>query len=135
MQGSLLDLGDDVGLAPLSGHVTRTELAHGAWIDHRPSWITASDTVLEHLLHEVTWVAERRRMYDRVVDVPRLIAWYDAGDALPHDVLVDARSALSTYYRPELGEPFVDRRQGVEDPLGDLPGRGDDHDHHEVRLQ
>ena len=106
-QGSLLDLGDDVGLAPLSGHVTRTELAHGAWIDHRPSWITASDTVLEHLLHEVTWVAERRRMYDRVVDVPRLIAWYDAGDALPHDVLVDARSALSTYYRPELGEPFV----------------------------
>ena len=65
MQGSLLDLGDDVGLAPLSGHVTRTELAHGAWIDHRPSWITASDTVLEHLLHEVTWVAERRRMFVR----------------------------------------------------------------------
>jgi alkylated DNA repair dioxygenase AlkB len=42
-----------------------------------------------------------------VVDVPRLVAWYDAPDPLPHPVLADARAALSAYYRPELGEPFV----------------------------
>jgi alkylated DNA repair dioxygenase AlkB len=107
VQPSLLDLGDDVRLAPLTRHVTRTVLDHGAWVDHRPGWVQASDAVLDELLHGVPWVAERRRMYDRVVEVPRLIAWYDHGDALPHPVLADARAALSAYYRPELGEPFV----------------------------
>ncbi len=107
VQASLLDLGDDVRLGRLTGQVARTDLGRGAWVDHRPGWVESSDTVLDHLLHEVPWVAERRRMYDRVVDVPRLIAWYDAGDALPHPVLADARAALSAYYSPELGEPFV----------------------------
>ncbi|MFN8148802.1 MAG: alpha-ketoglutarate-dependent dioxygenase AlkB [Candidatus Nanopelagicales bacterium] len=107
LQGSLLDLADDVRLAALTGRVQRTELSRGAWVDHRPGWVQGSDAVLEVLLHEVPWVAERRRMYDRVVDVPRLIAWYDGDAALPHPLLADARAALSAYYRPELGEPFV----------------------------
>lgn len=107
VQPSLLDLGDDVRLGRLSGSVVRTVLERGAWVDHRPGWVESSDVVLESLLHDVAWVAEQRRMYDRVVDVPRLIAWYDAGAPLPHPVLADARAALSAYYRPELGEPFV----------------------------
>jgi alkylated DNA repair dioxygenase AlkB len=107
VQGSLLDLGEQARLSALSGRVQRTALDHGAWVDHRPGWIEASDSVLEQLLDQVPWVAERRRMYDRVVDVPRLISWYDGGDPLPHPVLADARAALSAYYAPELGEPFV----------------------------
>ena len=46
-------------------------------------------------------------MYDGVVDVPRLLHTYGIGDALPHPALVEARDALSAYYAPELGEPFV----------------------------
>ncbi|HET7902903.1 MAG TPA: alpha-ketoglutarate-dependent dioxygenase AlkB [Candidatus Nanopelagicales bacterium] len=107
LQGSLLDLSDDVRLGALSGRVERTVLAHGAWVDHRPGWVQGSDAVLDVLLHDVPWVAERRRMYDRVVDVPRLISWYDGDAPLPHPLLADARAALSAYYRPELGEPFV----------------------------
>ncbi len=107
LQGSLLDLADDVRLGRLAGQVRRTPLAHGAWVDHRPGWVSGSDAVLEVLLHEVPWVAERRRMYDRVVDVPRLISWYDGEAVLPHPLLADARAALSAYYRPELREPFV----------------------------
>jgi alkylated DNA repair dioxygenase AlkB len=107
LQGSLLDLGDDPRITPLSGRVERTVLDHGAWVDHRPGWVASSDTVLEQLIADVPWVAERRRMYDRVVDVPRLIAWFDVAAPLPHPVLADARAALSAYYRPELGEPFV----------------------------
>jgi alkylated DNA repair dioxygenase AlkB len=106
-QPSLLDLADEVRLGPLRAHVRRTPLAHGAWVDHRPGWVEGSDTVLESLLHDIPWRSERRRMYDRVVAVPRLIAWYDAGTALPHPVLADARAALSAHYLPELGEPFT----------------------------
>ena len=46
-------------------------------------------------------------MYDRMVAVPRLVAWYDESSRLPHRVLIDARAALSAFYRPELGEPFT----------------------------
>ena len=107
LQGSLLDLADDARLGPLTGRVRRTPLAHGAWVDHRPGWVEGSDAVLDRLLVDVPWRAERRRMYDRVVDVPRLVAWYDDDVALPHAVLGDARAALSAYYAPELGEPFT----------------------------
>ena len=106
LQGSLLDLDDDVRLGALSGQVTRSQLAHGAWVDHRPGWVGGLDAVLEALLTRVPWRSEQRRMYDRVVAVPRLVAWFGAGEHLPHPVLVDARAALSSFYRPELGEPF-----------------------------
>ena len=107
VQASLLDLADEVRLGPLSGRVQRTPLTHGAWVDHRPGWIEGSDSVLDSLLRDVPWRAERRRMYDRVVAVPRLIAWYDEDASLPHPVLAGARAALSAFYRPELGEPFT----------------------------
>jgi alkylated DNA repair dioxygenase AlkB len=46
-------------------------------------------------------------MYDRVVDVPRLLKFYGAGEVLPHPVLAQARERLSDHYRDELGEPFT----------------------------
>jgi alkylated DNA repair dioxygenase AlkB len=107
VQASLLDLADEVRLGTLTGRVERTGLAHGAWVDHRPGWIEGSDTVLDTLLRGIAWRSERRRMYDRVVAVPRLVAWYDESAPLPHPVLSGARAALSTFYRPELGEPFT----------------------------
>jgi alkylated DNA repair dioxygenase AlkB len=45
-------------------------------------------------------------MYERVVDVPRLLCFYDEHDQLPHASLGQAREALSRHYRTELGEPF-----------------------------
>lgn len=46
-------------------------------------------------------------MYDSNVRVPRLLARYAQGEALPHPVLDEARSALNAHYIEELGEPFV----------------------------
>jgi alkylated DNA repair dioxygenase AlkB len=46
-------------------------------------------------------------MYERMVDVPRLLKFYDEGELLPHPVLVEARETLSRWYAAELGEPFV----------------------------
>src|SRR5690242_6506336 len=104
LQGSLLDAADEVTVGPLGGTVRRTVLSHGAWVDVRPGWITGADELFERLLHAVPWKAERRRMYDRVVDVPRLLKFYEQGEPLPDPVLATAREALSGHYAQE---PFT----------------------------
>jgi alkylated DNA repair dioxygenase AlkB len=117
-QGSLLDgLADDPGCdAPAAGDaaivrpladIRRHALTHGAWVDHAPGWLRGSDELFLRLQDAVPWRAERREMYDRVVDVPRLVCSYGVGDALPDASLVEARDALNEYYGDELGESFV----------------------------
>ncbi|MFI1337100.1 alpha-ketoglutarate-dependent dioxygenase AlkB [Streptomyces sp. NPDC020845] len=106
LQGSLFDQADDIRLGPL-GDMRRTVLGDGAWIDLLPGWLSGADALFTHLADEVPWRAERRHMYDQVVDVPRLLAFYGADDPLPHPVLDEARAALSAHYTTELGEPFT----------------------------
>jgi alkylated DNA repair dioxygenase AlkB len=105
-QGSLLDCGDEVAPGPLESSVRRTRLDRGAWVDVRPGWIGGADTLFDRLIDAVPWRAERRRMYDRVVDVPRLLAFYDEGEVLPDPALDEARRELNAHYVEELGEPF-----------------------------
>ena len=107
LQGSLLDLGDQIALGRVGEGMTRRHLTHGAWLDVRPGWLTAGDRLLEDLVHEVPWQAERRQMYDSVVDVPRLTRFYAEGEPLPRPILAQARDALSAHYSGELGEPFT----------------------------
>ncbi|MER5943619.1 alpha-ketoglutarate-dependent dioxygenase AlkB [Streptomyces sp. NPDC001928] len=106
LQGSLFDQTDELRLGSLAG-IRRTRLALGAWIDVLPGWLSGADALFEQLASEVPWRAERRTMYDHVVDVPRLLAFYGADDALPHPVLTQARDTLSAHYVEELGEPFT----------------------------
>ncbi|MEV4255378.1 alpha-ketoglutarate-dependent dioxygenase AlkB [Spirillospora sp. NPDC049652] len=105
-QGSLLDVGTEGGPRELGASVRRTRLAHGAWVDLRPGWLAGADALFTRLMADVPWRAERRRMYERVVDVPRLLAFYGETDPLPDPVLDEARDLLSAHYRDELGEPF-----------------------------
>ena len=107
LQGSLLDVADHLELRSLTGGLQRTVLTRGAWVDYRPGWLGGADELFDHLHHGVPWHAERREMYERMVDVPRLLKFYGEGEPLPHPVLVEAREQLSRHYRPELGEPFV----------------------------
>ncbi|MFE9682316.1 alpha-ketoglutarate-dependent dioxygenase AlkB [Streptomyces sp. NPDC006285] len=106
LQGSLFDQSDAVRLGPLTG-LRRTVLGDGAWIDLLPGWLRGADDLFARLADEVPWRAERRQMYEQVVDVPRLLAFYGADDPLPHAVLDEARDALSAHYADELGEPFT----------------------------
>ena len=94
-------------LGELCGRVRRTVLTDGAWVDVRPGWVTRADDLFVRLVKEVPWYAERRQMYDRVVDVPRLLKFYGESDPLPDPVLVEARERLSAHYAAELGEPFT----------------------------
>ncbi|WP_062993479.1 alpha-ketoglutarate-dependent dioxygenase AlkB [Nocardia anaemiae] len=105
LQGSLLDGFGDIEVGGLDG-VHRTELTRGAWVDVLPGWLSGADVLFERLVDEVPWHAERRPMYDRVVDVPRLLCFYEEGAQLPDPALDEAREALTAHYREELGEPF-----------------------------
>jgi alkylated DNA repair dioxygenase AlkB len=84
----------------------RHQLAGGAWVDVARGWLIEPDDVFTTLVNDVPWRAERRRMYDRIVDVPRLVYTYMIGEELPHSSLTAARDALTAHYLPELGEPF-----------------------------
>jgi alkylated DNA repair dioxygenase AlkB len=107
LQGSLLDTADEIELRTLSAGLQRTELSRGAWVDYRPGWLSGADRLFDLLHHKVPWHAERREMYERMVDVPRLLKFYDEGESLPHPVLTRARETLSDWYADELGERFV----------------------------
>ena len=134
-QASLFDTASDtVGAGPLDA-VQRRVLSRGAWVDHLPGWFAGADEMFAHLVRDVPWHAERREMYDGVVDVPRLLAPYAAGEPLPHPALEAARDALSAHYAAELGEPFMTTgmcyyRDGRDSVAwhGDNVGRGRHHD-------
>jgi alkylated DNA repair dioxygenase AlkB len=106
-QPSLLDSGDAVGIPALTPGDERTLLAGGAWVELRRNWVSGSDRLFDHLSEVVPWRAERRRMYDRVLDVPRLVCFYDEEQQLPDPALETMRAALSEGYGAELGEPFA----------------------------
>ena len=106
-QGSLLDGDAGPEVAELGDTVQRTELSQGAWLDVRPGWVTGADALFLRLQADVPWRAERREMYDRMVDVPRLVCFYDVDDVLPDPALDVARDSLSAHYATELGEPFT----------------------------
>ncbi len=105
-QASLLDVGQEFGLGSLD-RLERTDLAHGAWLDVLPGWVSGADALFGRLLAAVPWRAERRGMYDRVVDVPRLLCQYGEGESLPDPALDQARRALNGRYRRDLGEPLA----------------------------
>jgi alkylated DNA repair dioxygenase AlkB len=106
VQESLLDVAGEPALGALAGAVRRVPLARGAWVDLRPGWLEGSAAVFGALIEAVPWRAERRHMYDRVVDVPRLLCFYGEGEPLPNPLLTAALDALNAHYAAELGEPF-----------------------------
>lgn len=96
-QGSLFDS------APPLRDIERTELTLGAWVDFCPGWASDADALFLQLRDQVPWKAERRYMYDKIVDVPRLVKFYEADESLPHPALSEMRDALNRHYQ---AEPF-----------------------------
>lgn len=113
-------------------HNERRQLGNGAFIDIRSGWLAGGGDLLDALLSTVPWRTERRAMYDRVVDVPRLVSFYDLTiDDPPHPQLIRLRRRLNDIYAGELGEPFTTvglccYRNGSDSVAwhGDTAGRG-----------
>ena len=130
-QGSLFEALAGPAARPSFAGLERRPLSRGAWLDVHRAWLPEADDALAALVADVPWRAEKRQMYDRLVDVPRLVHTYGVGEPLPHPVLDAAREALSEHYLPELGEPFVTAgccyyRDGRDSVAwhGDTIGRG-----------
>jgi alkylated DNA repair dioxygenase AlkB len=133
VQESLLDFGDEA--APGAVRPERVPLRSGAWIDVQRGWLAGSAPLFARLAEAVPWRAERRRMYDRTVDVPRLLCFYGERTTLPEPALDACRDALNAHYAGELGEPFVTAglcfyRDGRDSVAwhGDTIGRGSTED-------
>ena len=86
---------------PALAGLERIDLGDGAWVDHVPAWVRGHEALLETLWTMTDWQAHRRRMYERVVDVPRLVAVLPE-DGPGHPVLEALGAALSGHY----GRPF-----------------------------
>lgn len=132
VQSSLFD-GPVAGREPVPAlrEVPRADLGSGAWVDLLPGWVAGADALFDRLLGVVPWAAERRRMYERVVEVPRLLSFYGEDEMLPDPLLTRCRDRLNDYYAPGLGEPlrtaglclYRDGRDSVA-WHGDTIGRG-----------
>ena len=89
-------------------HSERRDLGAGAWVDLRSSWVDDAHMLFDELLTAVPWRAERRQMYDRVLDVPRLVSFCDlTTEPPPHPAITKLRRRLNDIYAGELGEPFT----------------------------
>jgi alkylated DNA repair dioxygenase AlkB len=101
----------ETGLAvqqALFDHDERRDLGDGAWIDVRAGWLSESEDLFDALATCIPWRAERRQMYDRVLDVPRLVSFHDLlSETVPHPALARLRVRLNDIYARELGEPFT----------------------------
>jgi alkylated DNA repair dioxygenase AlkB len=92
--GTATAIGFDATFAGLR----RRELAFGAWVDYQPSWVTGHAALFDQLERDLAWRSETRRMYDRIVATPRLLA-----SPSQTGVVEAMRAALSARY----GEEFV----------------------------
>ena len=102
---SLLDgqsslFGHEEPAAPSLESVRRRELSRGAWVDHAPCWLQGDEELFVELAERVPWTQHRRPMYDRYVDVPRLIGQLpDFGRCL--DVVSQVQQRLTAGYGVE----------------------------------
>jgi alkylated DNA repair dioxygenase AlkB len=81
--------------------VERTTLDDEAWFDYGQRWVSGHDELFRQLRDAMRWKSERREMYERWVDVPRLYALVpEHGPG--HPLLAEMQAALSARY----GERF-----------------------------
>jgi alkylated DNA repair dioxygenase AlkB len=74
----------------------RTDLEHGAWVELSRGFLRGHERLFEELVHGLKWRADERKMYDRVVDVPRLYCVLPSKHRFP--VIDRIRAALDARY-------------------------------------
>lgn len=80
----------------------RVQLDAGSWVDVARGWLQGADDLFATLVEAVDWRQGRRKMWDRVVDDPRLSRWYRQDQPVPDPALDRIRHALEARYRVPL---------------------------------
>lgn len=78
-------------------NVERVDLGAGAWVELVRGWLGSDARLFEELRAATRWRSEERKMYDRVVDVPRLYAVLPSDGPIP-EIVERMRSALNGRY-------------------------------------
>jgi alkylated DNA repair dioxygenase AlkB len=101
MPARQLSLFDGGGGAPRAdaafATLRRVALDATAWVEHAPGWLAGHAALFEHLARTIAFHESRREMYDRTVDVPRLVAQLPE-DGPGHAVIDEMRAALASRY-------------------------------------
>ena len=126
-QLGLFSAGDTLLVPPSP---TRLAVGPRSWVDHQPGWLGGSDALFDSLVDGVPWRQFRRPMYERLVDEPRLVAWYGDDGPLPASDLGELAEVLGEAYGvrfDSVGLNFYrDGRDSVA-PHGDRVGRSGRH--------
>ncbi|MCB1739469.1 MAG: alpha-ketoglutarate-dependent dioxygenase AlkB [Gammaproteobacteria bacterium] len=106
--------------------IARHELSGAAWIEVHPEWLAGHWQLFETLREQTCWQRDRRTMYERMVEVPRLTARLPEHGPLPA-IVARMSEALSLRYGQRLDRIsaawYRDGRDSVA-PHGDRVGRG-----------
>ncbi len=92
LQGTLL--GAEEPAIDLRARADRIALDATSWVEVTRGWLAGADTLLDLLATSGGWHQGRRRMYDRILDEPRLSKSFAPDGAVPHPVLHEVRAAL-----------------------------------------
>jgi alkylated DNA repair dioxygenase AlkB len=89
--------GDEPQFDAAFSTMRRISLDADAWVDVAQGWVSGADSLFETVLEEAPWVGHQMRMYERVVDQPRLSAHWEEAPPL-FDLM---RESLSDRYGVE----------------------------------
>lgn len=98
-------------------------LAGGAWVEHLPGWLAGDSALFPLLEASSSWRAERRVMYEREVDVPRLTACLPE-DGPGHPVVTAMGHALVARYGVPLRHVSLALYRGGADSVAFHGDRG-----------
>jgi alkylated DNA repair dioxygenase AlkB len=101
-QPSLLDAATAPGFDPSFSTARRIALDADAWVDRVPGFVSGAALLFAEIVERAPWEQRRVHMYERMVDEPRLTAWYGKAlidPALPPIVGEIAHALTARYNR------------------------------------
>ncbi len=128
-QGSLFGMLEPAVDASFAG-VERVHLDERSWVDVARGWLQGADDVFDELVRSVRLRQRTNvKMFDRLVDEPRLSAWWhvDGGCPEPMPVLAEMRELLSTRYTEQFHSIGFNLYRNGDDSVA---WHGDRHRHH-----
>jgi alkylated DNA repair dioxygenase AlkB len=111
------------------GDVEHLDLDGRSWIDVGCGWLRGADSVFDQLVQRLP-LRQRTdiKMFDRLVDEPRLSAWWHLDGGLPEPIplLAEMRALLSRRYGEEFTSIGFNLYRNGDDSVA---GHGDRHRH------
>lgn len=96
--------------------IQRIQLSQESWLEHRSGWLRGHGLLFDQLGREVGWQNEQRVMYERLLDVPRLVASLPRDGAVP-SILNRASALLSERYGRNLSRLGLCMYRGGQDSV------------------